>query len=706
MGAIAHRVGKLTEGWGRRAAFGVLIVVLALQTGAGGIFHAPRLALFDFYERTAPRRLGDATPVVIVAIDDASLAAIGQWPWPRQIDAQLITKILAGHPAAVGVDMIWSEPDRQSPEEWLKQANGLAPSLGESIRSLPSHDSLLRDALASGPVVIGLIGTRDNTGQTDTGKLAPFRRIGAVQDLPSGLPDFTTAIRTLPGIDRAAAGHGLLSVDADSDNVFRRLPTVAMISNRLAPSFSLETLRVVAKAPVFDLYLSKHGVQHVKAGPVDIPTDADGGVWVDFTPHDPRRFVSAADILSGKTNTDVFDKEVVLIGTTGLGQTDQRMTPLGLMPGTEVHAQLLENILGNVLAGTPLARRPNWTTIAEPTLTLLLGLVLIAALPAVRPRWQAPLMIVPLALLAAAGFGLWREARLLVDVATPAIGQLSLFVALIGGEFAEADAQRRRLRRELEVRKLAAAKAEGELEAGRRIQMGILPTADSVAKDHRFDLSALMIPARQIGGDLYDFFKIDDDRLFLAVGDVSGKGVPAALFMALGKSLCKSAALRGETDIGAIVNRANAEISRDNPEMLFITMFAGILDVATGVLSFCNAGHDPPYLLRHGEAPYSLDTVGGPPLCVMDEFVYETETCRLLPGDILCVTTDGVGEAMTAAGELMGRERVEATLADLPPDADAKTVAGRLHEAVDTFVAGAEASDDLTILTVRWNGAT
>jgi serine phosphatase RsbU (regulator of sigma subunit) len=223
--------------------------------------------------------------------------------------------------------------------------------------------------------------------------------------------------------------------------------------------------------------------------------------------------------------------------------------------------------------------------------------------------------------------------------------------------------------------------------------------------DPRFELDALMIPAREIGGDLYDFFKIDADHLFLAVGDVSGKGVPASLFMALGKSLCKSCALRGETDIGAIVARANAEISRDNPEMLFITLFAGILDLATGELNFCNAGHDAPLLVRAGAPLRAIESEGGPPLCVLEDFPYMTETCRLDPGDLLCLTTDGVTEAMTGEGALMGRARVEAVLADLPSGAGARLATERLHGAVEGFVAGAEASDDLTILAIRWSGA-
>jgi adenylate cyclase len=697
MGIAARVLRGLVLGWGRRAAWAILILFLALQAGAGSIFDIPRLALFDLYQRTLPR-LRDSDPVKIVAIDNPSLAAIGQWPWPRQIDAELIKKILDQHPAALGIDLLWSEPDRQSPEQFLKQANDLPQSVSDALRQLPSHDRLLSDALAAGPVAIGL--GADDKGPNQTGPLTPVRQVGGVAEPGKPLPDFAGALRSIAELDRAAPGHGLLAVAPDADGVYRRLPMFSMIAGHLVPSFSLETLRLAAQAPLIDLYLKGRTVQGVAVGELKIPTQSDGSIWINFSPRDDRRFVSAVDVLSGKVAPDAFDQRLVLIGVTGLGLgSDMRMTPLGFMHGTEIHAQLLENIIAGRLA-----QRPAWAAYAEPMLTLVLGLILIVVLPRLKRRLQGPFALLPLVLLAGLGFGLWRQELLLVDVATPAIGQALVLLGFLGGSFAEADVQRRRLRREIEMRKLATAKAEGELEAGRRIQMGILPTADSVAHDKRFDLAAVMVPARQIGGDLYDFFKTDDDHLFFAVGDVSGKGVPAALFMALGKSLCKSAALRGETDVGEIVNRANAEISRDNPEMLFITLFAGILNVVTGELDFCNAGHDPPILLRDGQPPDSVDGVGGPPLCIMEDYPYMTETRQLQPGDLLCVTTDGVGEAMTKEGALMGKARVDAVLAEMPADARAEAVTAGLHMAVDRFVDGAEPSDDITILSVRWLG--
>jgi serine phosphatase RsbU (regulator of sigma subunit) len=260
------------------------------------------------------------------------------------------------------------------------------------------------------------------------------------------------------------------------------------------------------------------------------------------------------------------------------------------------------------------------------------------------------------------------------------------------------------LRAALEQEKLAAAMMAGELAAAFRIQMGILPKPGDLTPDPRFNLDAQLVPAKHVGGDLYDFFKIDRDHLFVAIGDVSGKGVPASLFMAVGKALCKSCALREELDIGAIMQRANAEISRDNNEMLFITLFAGVLDLRSGLLSFCNAGHDPPFLVTPGEAPRQVTTIGGPPLCVMDDFPYASEAFQMAPGEILCLVTDGVTEAMNSDGTLMGHERVVSALAGLPPDGDAAGLAAGLHAAVTAFVAGADPSDDLTLLAVQWVG--
>lgn len=686
-----------SRGW--VAATLVMIAVIAAQLGVPRIFDGPRWALFDAYERHFPR-IRTTTPVVIVAIDDASLAKIGQWPWPRQTLAELITDIQRGHPAALGVDITWPEPDKESPEQWSRHAGPLPPEIAVALGRLPTHDGLLAKALGVGRTAIGIVGLEDEGARPDTGILAPFRTIGGDETPPPGLPTFMGAQRSLPELDAAANGHGLLSVKPDADRVIRRMPLVSTISGRLAPTLDMEMLRLAAGAPWIDLYKQSGSLVGVGVGALKIPTGADGSVWIDYSAHDDERMVSAADVLAGHVRANAFDGTMVLIGITGLAIVDQQKTPVGVLPGAEIDAEFLETVVNGRLA-----QRPLWTWLAEPQLTAALGLLFIFALPRVRRPLQVALVFAPIALVLAGGVALWVWRRELVDVATPVIGASLVLGARVVTGLAEADAQRRRLRRELENRRVAEAKAEGELSAARGIQLGILPRPDSLAADPRVDISALMIPARQIGGDLYDFFKIDPHHLFFAIGDVSGKGVPASLFMAVGKSLAKSCALRGETNVGAIINQTNLEISRDNSEMMFITLFAGVLNLATGELQFCNAGHDAPFLLRSGDAPRALTGESGPPLCIIEDYGYATDTFAMRPGDRLCLITDGITEATNGQGALIGRDRVARRLGALAADADARTVNDQLDELVKTFVAGAEPFDDLTILTVGWRGA-
>ena len=151
--------------------------------------------------------------------------------------------------------------------------------------------------------------------------------------------------------------------------------------------------------------------------------------------------------------------------------------------------------------------------------------------------------------------------------------------------------------------------------------------------DTPLDLYAFLEPAREVGGDLYDFFALDHDRVFFLIGDVAGKGLPGSLFMAVSKALYKSAALRQARQVETVMREANVEISRENTGGLFVTVLAGILDTRTGLLEYCNAGHEPPYLLPSGERPLlRLMDGGGPPLCAVDCFPYAASSRRLEPG--------------------------------------------------------------------------
>jgi serine phosphatase RsbU (regulator of sigma subunit) len=195
--------------------------------------------------------------------------------------------------------------------------------------------------------------------------------------------------------------------------------------------------------------------------------------------------------------------------------------------------------------------------------------------------------------------------------------------------------------------------------------------------------------------------------LFFTIGDVAGKGLSASMFMAVSKALYKSAALRDpRADVGDLMRRANEEFSRDNPEMFFVTAFAGVLDLGSGRLAYCNAGHDSPYVVHPRRAELGrLAEVAGPPLCAVEAFPYRSAERWLQPGEIVCLVTDGVTDARNAHGERYGSARLQALLAGLAAgEPAARAVLDAICGDVERFAAGTEAADDLTVLAVRWVG--
>ena len=652
---------------------------------------------FDAYQLIMPRTRVSA-PAVIVAVDEKSLSQLGQWPWPRTLVARLLDAIGKHRPLAVGVDVIFAEVDRLSPGEIADRNPHLGHALALQLKRLLSNDEALAAAIRKQPVVLGVAGL-DEPGRGDAPRSAA---VFLMQGNP--LPylwHFQSALTSLKLIDEAATSRALLSADV-RDRIVRRVPLVAAVGGTPFPSLGLETLRVGVGAREISVRTGRHGIESVGIGDVVIPTDPDGHLWVRFGRHDRARYLSATDVLAGTVDPDMITGKIVLLGVTGIGLIDQQATPLAeRIPGIEVHAQVLENIFDG-----DLIRRPYWMRWVELALFAVLGGLIVFVVPVTRPSRSSLIMLVITGTLLFAGVALFRNAGVLFDAASPIVALNILFGGMLRLTLTEADRQRQQLKRQLEVEREAAARLAGELEAARRVQIGMLPVPSlAFWGERRFDLHASMEPAKEVGGDLYDFFMVDDKHLFMLVGDVSGKGLPASIFMALSKALYKSTALRSLPDLGATMGEANVEITRENPELLFVTVIACLLDVETGELAYCNAGHEPPHIIaRNGTTIRQLDG-GGPPLCTLENFPYETMKSRLVPGDSLVLVSDGVPEAMNRAKELFGRARVGTMLAAMPAGLSAEDRVGAVNQEIRNYADGTEQADDITVLVVRWHGA-
>ena len=253
--------------------------------------------------------------------------------------------------------------------------------------------------------------------------------------------------------------------------------------------------------------------------------------------------------------------------------------------------------------------------------------------------------------------------------------------------------------------KVQKDRMEDELNVGRDIQMSMLPLEFPAFPD-RDDLSvhALLKPAREVGGDFYDFFFVNDDEICLVVGDVSGKGVPAALFMAVTKTMIKTRAMDDRSP-ASIITRVNDEMSADNPSCMFVTLFIAICNVRTGEFRFTNAGHNPPYIKRASGALECLDQRHGPIIGAVEEMAYKESEITMLFGDTVFIFTDGVTEAMDTDSQLYSEIRLENVLGETK----SSTVENLVNESlasVESFADGAEQADDITILAFCLNEDT
>jgi sigma-B regulation protein RsbU (phosphoserine phosphatase) len=257
-----------------------------------------------------------------------------------------------------------------------------------------------------------------------------------------------------------------------------------------------------------------------------------------------------------------------------------------------------------------------------------------------------------------------------------------------------------------DLRETTAAKEriESELKIARDIQMGMLPKVfPPFPRKKELDIYAMIEPAKEVGGDLYDFFFLDEDHLCLAIGDVSGKGVPAALFMAITMALLKTKA-KEEVSPSNVLTRVNHDLCQDNPYSMFVTVFLGILNVRTGEFIYCNGGHNPPWLLRPLGDAISLQEGGGSALGALEEVLYQPQEMILQKGDTLFLYTDGVTEAMNQEEDLFGDTRLQSVLLTLKESPVEAVVDGVMKE-VKRFSRGAPQADDITMVAVKFHGS-
>ncbi|MFL4970957.1 MAG: SpoIIE family protein phosphatase [Xanthobacteraceae bacterium] len=663
----------------RAAPAAVLIALAAGLVAASPAFDGLRGLSIDVLTMLRWRAFGNvhlpaSSPAVVVALDEETFRTppfegTPSITWTREI-GRVLTAIIDGGAKVVGFDVVFPTSIEQSAVPFGDE------TLGVRLRGF-DRDYLRALALGAraGKIVLGQVQHQEN----------PV--------LPS------------PG-QRAAVGFGrnirALNLYNDPDDINRRMPLVFTVDGEPVPSMAAELAARAAGGPV--------SAKRATAGavPDTIPLNFAGGAddIPTFSLVDLRACVEKDDKDFFRRH---FDGKVVLIGTV-LDVEDRKITskrfatapegaraercalpppPVGQtftrtsISGVYIHATAVNNLLrGDALI--------EFDRIATGIASFALAGLAAAAAVALGPTGAALTFLGIAAVWSAGATVAFRDA-LAVPLVEPLLSALAALGTMISYRLVVAD---RSMAAQLAQRRAH----EAEMAGAAAIQRAMLPSMQqSGFAEGQFDIFPHMMPAREVGGDLYDIVKLDENRVVITIGDVCGKGVPASLFMAITQTVMRLV-VRSGRDLQAEIEAANKLLVANNTEAMFTTLFCGVIDVPSGTVTYCNCGHNPPLVLRRGERTFESLFKCGPPLGIADRS-YVPRSITLAPGDMMLLYSDGVTEAENSQLAQFGIERLEQTILEMRGQ-PARKVVEHVIRRVAEFAKGAPPSDDITCVAV------
>ncbi|MDE2378884.1 adenylate/guanylate cyclase domain-containing protein [Bradyrhizobium sp.] len=427
-------------GYARLLCLLLLVGFAALRMADPAPMQEVRLRTFDFFQ-VLDHREKTARPVTIVDLDDRSLKAVGQWPWPRTVVADLVTNLTRLGAAAIAFDAVFSEPDRLNPDAAAETFRNLDEATREKLKALPSNDQVFAEAIKRSRVVLGESGLPKANAELD--KKLPQTGLATLGEDPHRfLFEFPGLLRNVPVIEAAASGRGLFTIRPERDGIVRRVPVVMQAQGVIMPSLTFEMLRVVTGTDTIFIKTDKTGIQSVGVKGFQLPTDKNGQLWVHYARQDPSIYVSAVDVLQGKVPAEKVARKLVLIGTSAVGLNDIKTTPVSpAMPGVEIHAQVLESALtGGIVA------QPGYGIALEFFAAIVMGLLVIAFAPKFGPVTLVGVGALFASVLLGVSWYYYVRHHLLIDPTYPLSSTTAIYLTLIFASFVREQRQRKQIR--------------------------------------------------------------------------------------------------------------------------------------------------------------------------------------------------------------------------------------------------------------------
>ncbi|MBT4888154.1 MAG: adenylate/guanylate cyclase domain-containing protein [Rhodospirillales bacterium] len=408
---------------------------------------------FDFYQRLDPRPIPkpEETPVIIIDLDEESLNEIGQWPWPRNIIAQLVQNLFAMGVGVVGFDMAFPEPDRMNPADIADSLAGIDDTTRDKLRSLSGNDEVFANIIRQTRVVLGQAMYWE---ELETVKGPPVKKSVATRKLSKSaidpiylLPTAPSLVRNIPILEEAAnhkmGGHGIFSLVPEVDGIVRRVPSLFVYDGHMFPTLFLEILRVATGRQTTLVEVNAAGINAVAITKgLKLPTDKIGRIYPYFSKSDTAKYISARDVLSGMVDPERIKGKLAIVGTSAVGMLDIRAIPTeGVIPGVEVHAQAIENALNKTFL-----ERPNYAQIAEMFLILTGGLLMVILAPWVGAKWSMMAFAVIAGGAGGTSWYMFSEHKMLFDAVYAVASILLLYTTLTFTSYAREEAQKKQTR--------------------------------------------------------------------------------------------------------------------------------------------------------------------------------------------------------------------------------------------------------------------
>ena len=611
--------------------------------------------------------------VVIIDIDEKSIGEIGQFPWRRDVFADLIQKLNQYGVSVITFDVFFSEEDKQNPKKILEEFNIKNDTVFDS-------DQKFLESIKSSKVILPILGdismyNKDNSSKPKT------NIISKGGDPSNYIYSFKNKITSLEKFNNAAKGVGTISYLDSSDAVLRSVPLFLKIGNDIWPALSLETLRVLHGHKNILINSDQTGINLIKTRKYQIEPDRNAIVYINYKQFDKENYISAVDVLNLKINENKLRDKIAIIGSSAQGIFDFVKIPNGkVIPGVETHAHLIENIINN-----DFIVKNTYTTIAE-NLLLVTSLILALIIPnRILPKFSI-VFFAGLVFILLSSSVIAYQFNYVVDVFYIILSSSLLFLTTLYFRYLKEN--------EIALdneKKQIILKQEREI-AG-EVQKKLFP---EVFEDSKL-IYAKNIPARDVSGDYYDYIRVNDNEIYFTLADVSGKGIKAGMLMANASSVFRSLA-KLEKPVSTISRYVNNQVSDSSYQGMFITAVIGKINIQKKEIEYINHGHEPIMIF---DKDYNFEYIKSslPPLGIMkfnDDSFFKT-SIKNIQDKTLLIYTDGVTEGYLKNDEELGAKGFESLIKDNKFD-NSKDIIDKVCEILDNR---SKLRDDITCLGIN-----